>query len=137
VLETVITRLAAETLGFRHQPHVVKVGHPRRLADIAKRVDVTVTQPVPVLKRDAQLERGIGRAHELALINAEQLVKSPEGGDGCLPDAHGADLVGFHQRYVQQGAQLLRQRRSHGPAGGSTTGDDHALYSLILHVPVL
>jgi hypothetical protein len=133
VFKTVLAQVAGEPPGLAHQPYVVKVGHPGGLADITERVDVTIAEPIPVLERNPKLEAGLCGAHELALLDAEQRVKRPERRDSRLAHAHRANLIGLHQRDVEQGAQLLREHGRHCPAGGAASGDDDAFYGLSMH----
>ena len=68
-------------------------------------MNVAITKPAPLLERNAEFERGLGGAHEVALVDSHQMVERTVRRDGCFADSDCADSIGFHQRYVQQGAK--------------------------------
>ena len=51
----------------------------------------------PVDELDPELERGLGGADEVGLLEAERPIELLDGGDGRFADTDGADLFRFHQ----------------------------------------
>ncbi len=74
------------------QPVMVERGFRDRLAEGPERMDVGVPQAVPVAELDPQLERGLGAAHEVGLVQAELGVEIADMREGGLAHADGADL---------------------------------------------
>jgi hypothetical protein len=111
----------------------VEAAHPGRLADIPEGVDIAIAGARPVLEPDAQLEGSLCRAHELPLVESKQGMKRANGRDGRLANPDSADFIGFNQRDVKQGTQLLRQGRRRSPAGRASSGDDDACQRLTVH----
>ncbi len=102
----------------------MELAEPRRAPVSAERVDVTIADARPVLEQNAELEGRGRRAHELLLVDAQELVEHAHRRHGGFADAHRADLFGFDQRDVEQIAELLRERGGGDPAGGAAACDD-------------
>ena len=51
----------------------------------------------PIDELDAELERGLGGADEVGLVEAEPAIELLDGRDGRFADTDGADLFRFHQ----------------------------------------
>ena len=91
----------------------------------AEGMDVAVADARPVDELDAQLERGLGLGHELALVDADALVEEADVRQRGLAHADDADLA----RLDQMDVALFRpehgsESRGRHPAGGATA-DDH------------
>ncbi len=56
-------------------------------------MDVAVADARPVDEFDAELERGLGLRHELALVDADALVEEADVRQRGLADADDADLA--------------------------------------------
>src|SRR5690606_4859779 len=118
---------AARATGVRHEPHLVEVTRPGGVADVAECVTVAMTQLAPVLELDSQFEGRLRCAHNLALVEPKQHLEGAKCRDRRFADANGPDVVGLHERDVEQGTELLCQRRGRGPAGRAASGDDDTL----------
>ena len=100
------------------------------VAGAAEGVKVVLPDALPAFEVDAELEGGVGRRHELRLVDAQQVVKGQQGRDGRLTDPDGADFFGLHQLDVQLLAQQLAHQGGHHPAGGSTPSDHDTIEGL-------
>src|SRR5262245_2644986 len=107
---------------------MMKLAQPRRLAVPSKRMNVRIADVRPVLEPDAELERCSGRAHELLLVDAQQLVGHTHRWNGGFPDSDGADLLRLDERDVEQLAELLRNGGRRHPTGSAAAGDDDFLH---------
>ena len=105
-LQAVVPQIAAKAPRPRLEPEVMEAAHPGGFADLAERVDVAIADLAPVFEQDAQLEGGLGGAHERRLVDPQQGVEGARRGDGRLPDADRADVLGLDQGDVQQRAEL-------------------------------
>jgi hypothetical protein len=88
----------------------------------------------PVLELYAELECDLGLAHEVPLVDAQQLVESAQQRDGGLAHAHRADLIRLDQADVEVLAHQLAQCSSSHPAGGPAADDHHSTYLSFFHV---
>ena len=79
-------------------------------AEYTKGVNITISYLPPVLEVNAKLICRICFSQKLVFINSKGGVEIAQVWDGRFTHAHGADLLGFHQRDVEKGAQLLRER---------------------------
>ena len=131
-LEAIGAKLVGQALLARAQPDMVEVGHPGRPADLAEAVEIAIADPRPILEGYAQLEGRSGRLHEVAFVDAEQMVEGPRRRDGRFADADGADLVGFDQHHIEQRLEQFGQGGRDHPSGGTAPGDDDPL-DLLLH----
>jgi hypothetical protein len=92
----------------------------------AETVDVAVARATPLDELDAQLERALGAAQELVLIQFQRLVEHADVRDGGFADTDDADLIAFDQTdLVLVAEQGGKGRRGH-PAGGAAADHDHA-----------
>ena len=101
-LEAVFAELGLDAEFQAAQPEVVELAHPGRLAIPAEGMDVAIALQRPVLERDAELERCGGRAHELLLVDLQELVKDTDRWNGRFANSDGADFFGFDQRDVDE-----------------------------------
>jgi hypothetical protein len=139
-LETVIAVVAGQAALAALEPEVLEARGPVVGAGQAERMDVVLAHVAPVLEADAKLERGLGRGHELLLVDLKQLVEVHQGRDGGLANADGADRVRFDQRDLEPLAERFGDAGSGHPAGGAATGDDDAPYRfaiVLLHLELL
>lgn len=89
-------------------------------------MDVAVARATPLDELDAQLERALGAAQELVLIQFQRLVEHADVRDGGFADTDDADLIAFDQTdLVLVAEQGGKGRRGH-PAGGAAADHDHA-----------
>ena len=98
-----------------------------RHAEHAKRMQITIADPCPVIEADAELEGRLRTANEIVLVDAEQAVEGENLRNGCLAYADRADLLGFDQRDAAvRLTQHLGQRGRGHPARGAAPHDDDA-----------
>ena len=109
---------------------MMETAGPAVLADNAEAVDVLVAYCAPVFELDAQLERRLRGAHEILLVDPEQLVKRAEQRDRGLADADGTDLIRLDERDIEILAQQLAERGCGHPAGRAAA-DDHDLADVL------
>ncbi len=131
--ETIIPQIARQPLLVRGHPNMVKISHPGGFADHPEAVDIAVVDPRPIFEQDAELKGGLSLTHELALIQPDQAMECPRGGNGRFADADGPDFLRLDQRDVEQRAELRDERRRGDPASGAATGNYDALDPLIFH----
>ena len=108
------------------QPEMLEAGGPVILAGRAEGVEVAAVGCLPPVEADAQLERRLGGAHELRLVDAEQAVVRHERRDRALADADGADRLRFDQRHLHRAPHRARDGGGGHPAGGASPGNDDA-----------
>jgi hypothetical protein len=53
----------------------------------------------PVLEHDGELQRGLGLAHELGLVETDHGVEIADGRNGCFADPDDADVVRLDEGY--------------------------------------
>src|SRR5688572_31259500 len=104
---------------------MMEVAEPGGLPMLAERMQVVIADARPVLEEDSELEGGGRRAHELLLVDAQEAVECADGRNGRLSDTDGADLLGLHQRDVQQIPELLRESGRRNPPGSAPARDDN------------
>ena len=63
----------------------------------------------------AELERGLGGAHELLLVEIEQAMERLDRGKRRLADTHRADLLGLDQRDVEQLTEIAARAPPRSP----------------------
>jgi len=102
-------------------------------AEIAEAVEEAVADVAPVLELDAQLERGLGLADKVDLVQAQRGVVVAYGRQGGFADAHRADLRRFDQHHLAALAQPLHQRRRGHPACRAAADDHDLAYGFVLH----
>ena len=88
-------------------------------------MDVAVAEARPVDELDAELERGLGLGHELALVDADALVEEADVRHRRLAHADDADLARLDE--PDPALRWPEHRGESGgrhPAGGTTTDDD-------------
>src|SRR3954471_14007943 len=61
------------------------------VAVIAERMEVALADRAPIHEFDAELERALGRADEIILVDAEHLIEGDQWRDRRLADADRAD----------------------------------------------
>ena len=106
-------------------PQVVEFHTAERSAVVPKGMYIRVAKTRPVDELDAQLERGVGLAHEVRLVQTQRLVEEADVRHGGLAHADDADLGGLDQANVALiRAQEARQRGSRHPSTGASTDDD-------------
>src|SRR5882672_2582942 len=96
--ERVVAQRRLVTRFSQPQPMMMKGDLLDRQAVPAKGMQVGVSEPPPIAKLDAQLERRLGLADELILVDPEQLVESANWRNGRFADANRADLGRLDQR---------------------------------------
>ena len=104
-------------------------------AVMAKGVNVTMPQPRPVDKFNAELIGRPGLAHELIFIDAEQVVEQADIRDACFANTDSANDIGFDKLNVQprQRAEHSRKCRRRHPSGGTTADDHHFANGIVIH----
>ena len=126
-LETILGMVAASARRHMPQPEMVEVD-PRHLdAEIAEGVEIAVVRTTPALELDAELDRSVGLAEELAGIDAQIAVEVEDRRDGCLADADRADDLGFDQLDFHRAARDVRQRGGGHPAGRAAPDNQNTL----------
>jgi hypothetical protein len=103
---------------------MVEVERTDLAAIAAERVHVAVADAPPVVEVDAQLEGGARLAHELVLVEPEQLVHLDDRRDRRLADPDRADFGRFDQVSLEPALfERLGDRRGRHPAGGPAADD--------------
>src|SRR5690349_20666674 len=88
-------------------------------------MDIAVAEPRPVDELDAELERGLGARHQLALVDADAPVEEADVRQRRLAHPDDADLARLDQPDVALRRSVDgRERRGRHPPG-RTTADDH------------
>ena len=82
----------------RREPVLVHGHRVEGPAEAAEGVEIATPRPRPIDELDAELKGALCRPDEVILVDAEQLVEQPDGGDRRLADPDRADLLGFDQR---------------------------------------
>jgi hypothetical protein len=97
-------------------------------------MDVTLPHPPPVDELDAELERGVGRAHEFVFIEPEQPVEVQNLRDGGFTHADDADGIGFDDLNPDLwSVQQFRKGGSRHPSGRPAADDHDVANSQIGH----
>ena len=110
----------------RHPPPVmVEADIVHVTPERAERVDIAIALAAPIAELDAELEGGLGRGHELGLIQPQPLDEGADVRQRRLAHAHDADLFGFDQVHACVGGQQLRDRGRRHPAGRAAADDHH------------
>src|SRR5690606_6391595 len=94
-------------------------------AEEPERVHVAMAGAHPVDELDAHLERALDVAHEVVLVDAQELEEIADRRDGRLADAHRADLLRLDE--VHRGVavpQEARAGRGRHPARRAAADDD-------------
>src|SRR6186713_1317626 len=85
------------------------------LAKGPERMNVALTRSIPIAKLDPQFEGCPGRAHELRLVDPEQVIEDFDVRQSRLANTNSADLVGLNQRdeVVRRGKLVPEAGRTH------------------------
>src|SRR5690606_18502969 len=109
------------------QPQLVERDAVEVVAEEPERVDVAVAEPSPVDELDAELDRPLGRAQELVLVEVEHGVEVDDRRDRRFAHSDRADRVRFDQRDSPAAVvEEARKRRRGHPSRGSPADDDDA-----------
>src|SRR3569833_2600934 len=114
-------------VGGEPQPHLMKRNALDVRAEFTKLMEVAMTTASPVVKLDTELEARLRGAHEVTLIDTENLVVELQGWIGRLPHADRSDLVGLDQGHPVRTLDRLGHCRGGHPTGGAAT-DDHIVH---------
>src|SRR4051794_32608629 len=96
------------------------------LAKRAKGMDVAIARSIPIAKLDPQLECCPGRAHELRLVDPEDVIEYFDVRQSRLANTDGPDLVRLNQRdRVVRGRKLPPDSsRTHPSSRAAAHNDD-------------
>src|SRR5258708_15446486 len=104
---------------------MLKLQSAPRLAERPERMDVSVSRPIPVAELDPEFERGACGAHELGLIQVQEIVEDLDMRQRRLADADNADLVRLDEGDAIVGSgQPPRHHGGGHPAGRPAPDDD-------------
>jgi len=119
---------------IQFQPIGVEVHALHVDAERPERVDVGMAEARPVFEFDAQLERRLGLAHEIVLVDAERAVEDAQLRDRGFADADRADFFGLNQAdFAILVLQEAPQRCGRHPAGGAPANNHDPAQFVIAH----
>ncbi len=131
--QTIVRKLATEAHRLGMQPEVMERRHPWRFADRAEGMEIVVTQPRPVVERNAKLDARLAAAHEVALVDAQVAVEGANGRYRGFAHADDADLGRLDQGDIEQRPQQLAQCGGDAPSRRAAAGDDDLFNDLSVH----
>src|SRR3954470_12813124 len=88
-------------------------------------MDVAIAEARPIDELDAQLERGLGARHELALVDADASVEEADVRQRGLADPDDADLARLDEPDVALRRPVDGRECRGGHPPGRTAADDH------------
>src|SRR6185503_16844803 len=105
-------------------------------AKFAEGMQVAVPEARPVHELDAELERALGLADEIVLVEAEHRVEGVDGRNGGLAHADAAYLLGLYQTdAARTRTKRARKCRRRHPAGRTAADDDDLANTVIQGSP--
>src|SRR5690606_2659798 len=101
-------------------------------AIIAEGVEVAVADPAPIDEFDPQLERAVGGAQKLVLVDIQHAIEMDDGRNGRFTDADCSDRIAFDERNLAPAViEETRGCRSGHPAR-RTPSHDHDSANLVI-----
>ena len=105
------------------QPEMLKACAPVVFSGDSEAVEIAVPDLLPIFEADPELERRLGGAHEVGLVDPEQPIVGDERGDRAFADADGSDRIGFDQRQLDRLPERPGNRGGRHPPRGAAAGD--------------
>src|SRR5688572_29893678 len=100
---------------------MVKAAERKILADISECMHVGGARLRPAVELDTELDRALGGAQEIRLIDPQGFVQNQNRRDRRFAHPDRADLLGFDQGDVNRVAENLCDEAGGDPARGATT----------------
>ena len=113
-------------LGLPVHPEMLKSRRPMILAGPAETVEIAFAWHTPIFEIDAQLERRLGRAHEVGFVDAQYAIIGNQRRDGAFTHPYRPDLLAFDQGDLRHWSQRAGECGGRHPTGRAATGDDDA-----------
>ena len=123
-VDRIIVQITGQPLPAQAQPVMVKGQGIEFLPDLAKPMDIAVADGAPVDELDTQLERALGGADELVLVDFQGRVEVLDVRNRRFTHTDGADFVRFDQLDPVLIAEQFGQRRRRHPACRAASDDD-------------
>src|SRR5258708_38651426 len=94
--QAIIIERRIVSAGQTVQPEMLKARRPMVLPCGSKAVEIAVSDPIPIVELDAELECRPGRPHEARFFDPKQVVERHDRRDCAFTHTHRAPPTAFH-----------------------------------------